>query len=78
MQVTLETFSEKRQTSWSYEPYTGGFVDNMTHGSAPPVWDIVPLYSPKPFRDHVETLVIPHSESKWLLIFCRFVDERLS
>jgi len=36
----LQTFIEKRETSWTYAPHKGGDVDSPARGPAPLPWDI--------------------------------------
>jgi hypothetical protein len=36
----LQTFTEKRETSWTYAPHKGGEVDSPARGPAPLPWDI--------------------------------------
>ena len=36
----LQTFTEKRETSWTYAPHKGGEVDGPGRGPAPLPWDI--------------------------------------
>ncbi|XP_055935191.1 protein SSUH2 homolog [Argiope bruennichi] len=59
---TLESFTEMRQVSWSFEPYTGGPLDEVNESDPPPEpWDIeCPL--PKPFQVHSMTIDIPHTD----------------
>ncbi|XP_050027455.1 protein SSUH2 homolog isoform X1 [Dermacentor andersoni] len=59
---TLETFTEKRQTAWCFEPYTGGPVDGPSAGPAPGPWE-VPVPSPTPFQCQTTSVEVPHTAS---------------
>ncbi|XP_064472971.1 protein SSUH2 homolog isoform X1 [Ornithodoros turicata] len=59
---TLETFTEKRQTSWCFEPYNGGPVDGPLEGTAPGPWD-VSVPTPVSFQSHVASVEVPHTAS---------------
>lgn len=57
---TLETFTEKRETAWAYEPYDGKHLDTAMNGPAPSPWDV--LVSPsKHFVNEQIKLEIPHT-----------------
>ena len=56
----LQTFIEKRETSWTYAPHKGGEVDSPARGPAPLPWDI----EEKPvtmFKDEVRVVTVPHT-----------------
>ena len=56
----LQTFIEKRETSWTYAPHKGGEVDSPARGPAPLPWDI----DEKPgtmFKDEVRVVTVPHT-----------------
>jgi hypothetical protein len=56
----LETFSEKRETAWKFEPYDGGPIDSQSNGPAPDPWSIV-AYSPPFFEEGQVSLSVPHT-----------------
>ncbi|GFR04824.1 protein SSUH2 [Trichonephila clavata] len=59
---TLESFTEMRQVCWSFEPYTGGPLDEVNASQPPPEpWDIE-CSLPKPFQVHSMILDIPHTD----------------
>ncbi|EEC11575.1 conserved hypothetical protein, partial [Ixodes scapularis] len=59
---TLETFTEKRQTAWCFEPYTGGPVDGPSAGPAPGPWE-VPVPVPTAFQCQSSAVEVPHTAS---------------
>ncbi|KAG8194794.1 hypothetical protein JTE90_017235 [Oedothorax gibbosus] len=65
---TLESFTETRQVAWSFEPYTGGPLDEV--GPAPPgPWEVGGgVGRPKPFHVHCTCLEVPHTD---LLTTCK-------
>lgn len=59
---SLETFGERRETCWLYEPYMGGAVDSPMNGPAPFSWDI----SVQPnviFKEAKTQVEVPHTSS---------------
>ena len=56
----LQTFTEKRETSWTYAPHKGGEVDSPARGPAPLPWDIQekPLHM---FKGDMATLIYIHT-----------------
>lgn len=61
IQYTLETFTEKRQTCWVFEPYMGGHVDGPSKGLPECPWDVV-VDQPEPFHNNVTTKTVKHTE----------------
>ncbi|XP_013384139.1 protein SSUH2 homolog [Lingula anatina] len=59
---TLETFTEKRQTSWAYEPYIGQPIDGPHNGPAPGPWDIQ-VQPPTKFKTQHSHVEVPHTAS---------------
>ncbi|XP_064604972.1 protein SSUH2 homolog isoform X2 [Liolophura sinensis] len=59
---TLETFTEARQTAWTFEPYTGQPVDGPQNGHAPGPWDIH-VNPPGQFVDGTVKIEVPHTAS---------------
>jgi len=56
----LQTFTEKRETSWTYAPHKGGEVDGPARGRAPLPWEIEePPVSM--FKDEVRVVTVPHT-----------------
>lgn len=62
----LETFAEKRQTCYDFEPCTDHIIIENTE-EMPPVWEIRAHYDPIPFIEHSETVVVPNSD---IVKFC--------
>lgn len=61
--VQLETFTERRTTSWETRPHTrGSMVDGPENGPVPGAWDIG-VSPPAPFADNRINMTMPHSES---------------
>ncbi|XP_065910463.1 protein SSUH2 homolog isoform X2 [Dysidea avara] len=58
----LETFTEGRQASWTYEPYNGLSVDSPANGPAPQPWDVV-VNPPEMFKDGNYCTIVPHTAS---------------
>ncbi|XP_071035006.1 protein SSUH2 homolog [Parasteatoda tepidariorum] len=56
----LETFTEKRQTSWTFEPYNGQPIDGPHNGPAPRPWD-VPAVPSVSFVDSFAKIEVPHT-----------------
>ncbi|XP_042864430.1 protein SSUH2 homolog isoform X3 [Penaeus japonicus] len=58
----LQTFTEKRETSWAFTPYGGGDVDGPSNGPAPLPWDVEarPTHM---FHDEVKVVQVPHTAS---------------
>ncbi|XP_076333653.1 protein SSUH2 homolog isoform X2 [Tachypleus tridentatus] len=59
---TLETFSEKRQTAWAFEPYAGGTIDSSSTDTPPGPWEIFAVPS-SPFMNSNTQLEVPHTAS---------------
>lgn len=62
---TLESFTEKRQVNWSYEPYTGGSIDSLASpielNPPPDPWSV----EVKPTEDFSTNCIVtkvPHTE----------------
>ena len=58
----LQTFTERRETCWTYAPHKGeGQVDGPYMGPAPLPWEIEekPLVM---FKDYVRLVTVPHTE----------------
>ncbi|XP_026274194.1 protein SSUH2 homolog isoform X3 [Frankliniella occidentalis] len=62
LQYTLETFTERRETAWSFSPYLGDEVDGSDNGPAPLPWelDVRPSQS---FASEVKCQPVPHTSS---------------
>ncbi|XP_066995275.1 protein SSUH2 homolog isoform X2 [Anabrus simplex] len=58
----LQTFTEKRETSWTYTPYTGLDYDGVDNGVAPLPWDIEATPT-KIFQDEIKIMQVPHTAS---------------
>ncbi|XP_069175879.1 protein SSUH2 homolog isoform X1 [Procambarus clarkii] len=58
----LQTFTEKRETSWAFTPYGGGDVDGPSNGAAPLPWD-VEAQPAHLFHDEVKVVQVPHTAS---------------
>ena len=56
----LQTFIEKRETSWTYAAHKGGEVDTPARGSAPLPWEIEESPS-QMFKDEVRVVTVPHT-----------------
>ena len=61
-QYTLETFTERRETAWSYSPYLGDEVDGSDNGPAPLPWDLE-IHPSQPFMSEVKCQAVPHTSS---------------
>lgn len=61
-QYELQTFTEKRETSWAFTPYGGGDVDGPSNGPAPLPWD-VEAHPAHMFHDEVKVVQVPHTAS---------------
>ena len=56
----LQTFTEKRETNWSYAPHKGIDIDSATSGRAPLPWEVdEPPISM--FKDEVRVVTVPHT-----------------
>ena len=56
----LQTFTEKRETNWSYAPHKGIDIDSATSGRAPLPWEVEePPMSM--FKDEVRVVTVPHT-----------------
>lgn len=58
-QYELQTFTEKRETSWAFTPYGGGDVDGPSNGPAPLPWD-VEAHPAHMFHDEVKVVQVGH------------------
>ncbi|PNF35665.1 SSUH2-like protein [Cryptotermes secundus] len=58
----LQTFTEKRETSWKFVPYSGGEVDGAENGPAPLPWDINSQPSDM-FKNEEKFIRVPHTSS---------------
>ena len=58
----LETFTEKRETAWIYEPYKGQaiHINAATFSSPPSPWDVL-LPPDVPFQDSEKVVEIPQT-----------------
>jgi hypothetical protein len=61
-QYELQTFTEKRETSWKFIPYSGGEVDGAENGPAPLPWDINAQPSDV-FKNEEKFIRVPHTSS---------------
>ncbi|XP_026876018.1 protein SSUH2 homolog [Electrophorus electricus] len=57
----LETFTESRKTEWATKPYEGETMNPFTQPPPGP-WEM-PVKAPVMFKDHVQELEIPNSQS---------------
>ena len=56
----LQTFTEKRETNWTYAPHKGIDIDSATSGRAPLPWEVdEPPVSM--FKDEVRVVTVPHT-----------------
>ena len=58
----IQTFTEKRETSWAFTPYGGGEIDGPRQGTAPRPWDIGAEPADM-FRNEVKVVQVPHTAS---------------
>ncbi len=58
----LETFTEKRTTAWSSEPFNGQMIDGPANGPAPGPWDLQ-CTPPVRFKNHRAEIEVPHTAS---------------
>ena len=58
----IQTFTEKRETSWAFTPYGGGEIDGPRYGQAPRPWDIAAEPADL-FRNEIKVLQVPHTAS---------------
>jgi len=58
----MQTFTEKRETSWAFMPHSGGEIDGPRYGTAPRPWDIV-AEPTDIFRNEIKVLQVPHTAS---------------
>ncbi|KAF8764545.1 Protein SSUH2 like protein [Argiope bruennichi] len=56
----LETFAEKRESAWKFEPYTGQSIDGPANGPAPSPWDVTVPPSDY-FKDGKKKVEVPHT-----------------
>ncbi|KAI9561797.1 hypothetical protein GHT06_012758 [Daphnia sinensis] len=66
----IQTFTEKRETSWAFMPHGGGEVDGPRCGPAPRPWDI-PADPTDLFRSEMKVLQVPHTASVKTCHRCR-------
>jgi hypothetical protein len=59
-QYELQTFTEKRETSWAFTPYGGGNIDSSEFGEPPLPWDI-PAEPEMVFHNEVKVMEVPHT-----------------
>lgn len=57
---TLESFTEKRQTSWAFEPYTGDPISSISSGTPTLPWNL-PASPPAPFQNSNTKIEVPHT-----------------
>ncbi|KAJ1525660.1 hypothetical protein ONE63_008878 [Megalurothrips usitatus] len=62
LQYTLETFTERRETAWTFTPYLGEEVDGSENGPAPLPWDLE-VQPAQRFASEVKCLPVPHTSS---------------
>ena len=71
LQYEIQTFTEKRETSWAFMPHGGGEIDGPRLGvPAPRPWDI-PAEPTDFFRSEVKVLQVPHTASVKTCHRCR-------
>ncbi|XP_065569031.1 protein SSUH2 homolog isoform X2 [Artemia franciscana] len=58
----LQSFTEKRETSWAFTPYGGGEVDGPMYGTPPKPWEISATPT-ELFRNEIKILPVPHTAS---------------
>lgn len=58
----LQTFSEKRETAWTYSPIRSGFLDGGYGGIPPLPWEIEE-YPTQAFKDEVRLVPVPNTAS---------------
>jgi len=58
----MQTFTEKRETSWAFMPHSGGEIDGPRYGTAPRPWDIA-AEPTDIFRNEIKVLQVPHTAS---------------
>ncbi|CAG0919517.1 unnamed protein product [Notodromas monacha] len=56
----LQTFTEKRETSWAFTPYGGGNIDSSEFGDPPTPWDIT-VEPELLFHNEVKVMEVPHT-----------------
>ncbi|GFX87750.1 protein SSUH2 homolog [Trichonephila clavipes] len=56
----LETFAEKRESAWRFEPYRGQAIDGPSNGPAPAPWDIQALPEQE-FKNGTKKYEVPHT-----------------
>jgi hypothetical protein len=66
----IQTFTEKRETSWAFIPHGGGEIDGPRSGPAPRPWDII-VEPTDFFRSEVKVLQVPHTSSVKTCHRCR-------
>lgn len=57
---TLETFGEKRESAWKFEPYKGQNIDGPMNGPAPAPWDVMVLPQTY-FQGTKSKMEVPHT-----------------
>ncbi|KAJ9576616.1 hypothetical protein L9F63_025487, partial [Diploptera punctata] len=58
----LQTYTERRETSWKFMPYRGTEVDDSDNGPAPLPWDIEVCPSGH-FVNEEKVITVPHTQS---------------
>lgn len=56
----LETFGEKRESAWCFEPYRGQPIDSSENGRAPGPWEVV-VHPKGYYRDSKTKVEVPHT-----------------
>ncbi len=74
-QYSLETFSEKRQICWSFEPYLGGHIESSSSRPPPNVWDIE-AKPPAKFQNQVSQMEVPNTASIKMCHICGGVGRK--
>ncbi|XP_074645676.1 protein SSUH2 homolog [Tubulanus polymorphus] len=69
LHLTLETFTESRNSTYKYEPFYGGMIDGPHNGRAPGPWEI-PFNADSFFNNHTKKTRVPHTESVSMCHFC--------
>lgn len=59
----MESFTQTRQSSWEYQTYKFGRIDDQTMGRIPDIWEYAPpIGEVEPFKNHNAEFILPHSE----------------
>nr|XP_020032475.1 protein SSUH2 homolog isoform X2 [Castor canadensis] len=56
----LETFSESRESEWTFQPFTNHLVNGPQRGTSPRLWDIK-VQVPPMFQEDTRKFQVPHS-----------------